>query len=170
MFWRKKKDPSPLTPPPVPPAAPPVLPDGLRQEIQRELEAIGGASGDDYLTAGIGMIKMGAKELLPGWLRSFGKADVFVVSVEEKNPEVAFCFGPGGSPDFVAVFTRLDLAQACMREMPKLKFAMRVTGLDLLEQAKAGRKGVWINVMNEACSVRFPANMIPALLEEARRQ
>ncbi len=171
MFWRKKNIPPPLSEKPA--AEPPLLRENLSDEFKkdfvRELEAVSAGGNDDVLTAGIGAIKMGAHELLPGWVRKFGQADVFVVSVEEKNPEIAFCFGPKGAQDFVAVFTRLDLAEACMREMPKLKSAMSMTGLDILELASGAKKGIWLNVMSEACSVSFPASAVPALLEQARK-
>jgi hypothetical protein len=40
----------------------------LTAEMQLELKAIGGGPGGSELTAGIGMIKIGASELFLGWL------------------------------------------------------------------------------------------------------
>jgi hypothetical protein len=173
MFWRKKKnEPSPSAANPAIEPSPTTaeFSDDFKKEMVKELEAAGTDEISDVVTAGIGMIKMGAEELFPGWLRAFAKADVFVLSVEEKNPSVAFCFGPNASPDFIAVFTRLDLAQEGMQQSPKLRSKIRMTGLSVLEMASQAKKGIWINVMSDACSVSFPASVVAALIKEVRHQ
>ncbi|MBJ7257803.1 MAG: hypothetical protein JHC69_13470, partial [Akkermansiaceae bacterium] len=90
-------------------------------EMQRELEAIGSGSGDSDLTAGIGMIKMGASELLPGWVELFNRSSVYSVSVEDADVGVPFVFGPPEDRTYVAVFTTELLARQCVAEMPPLK-------------------------------------------------
>ncbi len=165
MFWRKKKEPPVLSSNPTPASAPTASP-AFRQGLRQELEAVD--AKDDIVTAGIGMINSGAKELMRGWLRAFGQADVFLLTVEAR-PEGVFCFGPNGSSDFVLVFTRLDLAEACIRTMPTLKIAPKCKGTEVLKLAHSAQKGVWINLLHEACSVSFPASAIRTLLEEAQR-
>lgn len=157
----------PVSAPPLPPLLANAPTVAFRREILRELEAVDSGPTDDVVTAGIGMIKLGARELLPGWLRTFGQAEVFVVSIEDQNPQTAFVFGPEGERNYVAVFTRLDLAQACMREMPQLKFAMSLKGMDLMELARNGRRGIWVNPLNDACSVKFPAEDMARLIKAA---
>ena len=158
------------TPKAPPPALRSDLPPEFKKELIKELEIAGGKATTDVLTASIGLVKAGAHELLPGWLRLFGKSDVFVVSVEQDNPQTAFVFGPKGDWNYVAVFLRLELAQECLREFPILKFTMRLNGLDLLRLARDARRGIWINPLNEACSARFPAGMMERFMEEASRE
>jgi tetratricopeptide (TPR) repeat protein len=158
------------TPKALPPALRSDLPPEFKKELTKELEIGGGKNAADFLSVGIGLIKTGAHKLLPGWLRLFGKSDVFIVSVEQNNPQTAFVFGPKGDWNYVAVFLRLELAQECLREFPILKVAMRLNGLDLLRLARDARKGIWINPLNEACSVRFPADMMERFIEEASRE
>ena len=143
---------------------------GIQKGTLKELEVAGGKNAADFLSAGIGLVKAGAHELLPGWLRLFGKSDVFVVSVEQNNPQTAFVFGPKNDRNYVAVFMRLELAQECLREFSILKFTMTLKGLDLLRLARDARRGIWINPLNEACSVRFPAGMMERFIEEASRE
>ncbi len=164
MFWRKKS-----TEPPAPVTAQPLSPE-CKRDLREELEAAADDNAEDILSAGIGMIKTGAKELLPGWLRQFGKSDVFVVSAEQSNPQAAFVFGPAGDRNYVAVFTRLQLAQECLREFSTLQFAMRLNGLDLLALARDVRQGIWINPLNDACNLMIPKDMIGRFIEEANRE
>lgn len=102
-----------------------------------ELERIGEASDDDMsdadvLTTGIGMIKMGAKELLPGWLSQFGKALVYSVGIDSEAPESAFVFGPREDRNYLPIFTRRSLADECVSKMPPLKFVIPIQGLTIL--------------------------------------
>ena len=171
MFWRKKsKEPPPLptrTAAQTPPTG--ELSPEFKRDFQKELEAVADDPASDVLSAGIGMIKIGAKELLPGWLRQFGKSNLFVVSVEQSNPTTPFVFGPKGDRNYIAVFTRLELATECLREFPTLNFAMRLNGLDLLVVARDSRLGIWINPLNDACNLLVPADKIGRFIEEAKR-
>jgi len=153
-------------PPPLAPLLAKAPTTASKQEILRELEAVGSGAQDDVVTVGIGMIKLGAPELLPGWLRSFAQANVYVVSTELQNPSAAFIFGPEDDRNYVAVFTRLNLAMQCLREMPQLKYTMKLKGSDLLQLANSGRRGIWVNPLNEACSVKFPAVMMARFIKE----
>jgi hypothetical protein len=143
-------------------------------EMRRELEQIGevsenDVSENDVLTAGLGMIKMGASELMPGWLSQFGKADVYSVGIDSAAPESAFVFGPTDDRTYLPVFTRRSLAEKCIAEMPLLKFVIPIQGVSILNRALKRGLGIWINPLNEACSFRVPSNMVERFLEEASR-
>ena len=56
---------------------------------------------------------------------------------------------------------------AARREIPALKFAMKINGLDLLNALQEQGRGLWINPLNDACTVRFSEDMIRQLIEEA---
>jgi hypothetical protein len=128
--------------------------------MQRELEAIGPGSGGSDLTAGIGMIKMGASELLPGWVELFGRSAVYSVSVDDADVGVPFVFGPPDDTTYVAVFTTELLAKQCVTEMPPLKSIIPFTGLDLVRAAEIRGLGLWINPLNDACTLKVPAAMV----------
>lgn len=164
------------TPPPLPPdpstasgSRDAKFPEGFSSEMRRELEPIGAGSEDDVLTAGIGMIKMGARELLPGWLSQFGKTQVYSVGIDNEAPESAFVFGPPEDRTYLAVFTRRSLADECIAEMPLLKFVIPIQGVSILTLAMKRELGVWINPLSDACSFRVPSNMVGRFLEEANR-
>lgn len=136
------------TPPPpiaIPPrnlaAEPPLLPTAasanLRPALVREPEIAGNAASTDPVTAGISLINPGTTELPPGWLRAFAKADIVVVSVDGMKPQNAHVFGPG---DYVGVFTQLELAQQCLRQLPQLKYAIRLKGRALLGLAESAER------------------------------
>jgi tetratricopeptide (TPR) repeat protein len=184
-MFRWVQDPS-VKPPPdshSAPAGPPPIPQEIKtgstpapveysaefkSELRQQLERVAKTGAEeDMLTAGIGMIKAGARQALPGWLKLFGQSDVFVVSAQQRNPQTAFVFGPKGDHSYVAVFTQLHLAQECLREFPMLKFAMKLSGVDLLHLAKNAQKGIWINPLNSACNVQFPAEAMDRFIQEA---
>ena len=129
-------------------------------EMQRELEAIGSGTGGSDLTAGIGMIKMGTSELLPGWIELFGRSAVYSVSVDDADIGVPFVFGPPDDRNYVAVFTTELLAKQCVVEMPPLKSVIPFIGHDLVRAAEIRGLGLWINPLNEACTLKVPAAMV----------
>jgi hypothetical protein len=139
--------------------------ESFKKELARELVAANPENEDDLVSCGIGIIKMGDAKALPGWVKLFMKSDVFVVSLERDNPKGAFVMGTGHERT-VAVFTRFQLAEECLNEFKALKCAFSIKGADLLELAKTKGVGVWINPLNQACSLKIPANMVRVFLEE----
>lgn len=165
MFWKKK----PEVPPPDKPAAssvpsplpPPVLSPSGKQELAKELEA----DNPDELTVGIGMIKAGNRELTARWFDLFTEAEIYAVGVD---PDTAFVFGPKEDRNYLAVFTRRDLANKFLQEIPQLKHIMSLVGADWLRLAHKSGRGLWINPLNEACTMQFPVTSIEPLLQRMK--
>ena len=103
---------------------------------------------------------MGASELRPGWVELFGRSAVFSVSVDDADVGVPFVFGPPDDTTYVAVFTTELLAKQCVTEMPPLKSIIPFTGLDLVRAAEIRGLGLWINPLNDACTLKVPAAMV----------
>lgn len=161
-----------LEPPPVIRAdlAPPVLPvspsSTLTADRNGKPEHV---DASDPVTAGIAGIKLGNQEQLPGWIQTFAKAKVFVVSAESLQARTAYVFGPEHNRNYLPAFTRLELAQACLQQMPQLKYAISLKGLELLQLAQTQGKGIWLNPLSEASTLKFPADKVATLVEQARR-
>ncbi len=173
MFWKKKPAATvpPVNPPAVAPASTPSpgkhptkefiekLPADLRQELARD--------NPDTLTVSIGMIKAGAQELIPKWFGMFVQAEIYGVSIEAPRPEAAFVLGPTDDRNYLAVFTRRDLAEQLRKQYPYLQHIVPTTGREWLRVAQAGGRGMMINLLNEACSMKLPPAAVAELYLKA---
>lgn len=139
------------------------------RELARELER--GASPDADaeepgwdLTSGIGLLRLGMSELLPGWVALFGRSRVYAVDVGEEGKREPFAFCPPDDETYLLVFTSERLAGECVSKMPAPKSIIPFVGLDLLREAEMRKLGVWINPLSEACMLRIGARKIPEFI------
>jgi hypothetical protein len=142
--------------------------ENVSEELVSDLADFG-KRHEDVLSTGIGAIKAGAKELIPGWAREFARAEVFYLTTKSE-PDAPFVFGPEEDRNYFAVFSRKELAEATLREMKEfnvLESILSINGLHLLRAAKSSRRGIWLNPLNEKIGGKFPAEHIDTLIELA---
>ena len=144
-----------------------------RSDMAHQLETVASGGDPEILTAGIGMIRLGSKELLPGWMRLFGRSPVYSVGIGASTIDGAFLFAPPGAPSqamefrtSLPLFTTRAMADECVATLPKLDSVIECTGLSALRFAVQRQLSISINILSDTCAVSIPKDGLHRFVTE----
>ena len=143
------------------------------EDMARQLESVATGGDPEILTAGIGMIRLGSKELLPGWMRLLSRSQVYSAGVGATTIDGAFLFAPPGSPSqaleyrtALPIFTKRGMAEEVCAMLPKTGSVIECSGREALRFAHERKLSISFNLLSDTCSFSIPKEGVEAFLAE----